>query len=75
MLRPTLHWMSERDEVRDLLFKLPFSRGAATRFVAGDTHEDALQVAAELNRQGFHVTFDLLGESVSERCCISRKFG
>jgi len=67
MLRPTLLWMSERDDVRDLIFKLPFSRGAASRFVAGDKHEDALKVAAELNRQGFRVTLDLLGESVSER--------
>ncbi len=67
MLRPTLLWMSERDKVRDLLFKLPFSRSAATRFVAGDKHDDALKVAADLNRRGFHVTLDLLGESVSEQ--------
>ncbi len=67
MLRPTLLWMSERDDVRDLLFKLPFSRSAASRFVAGDDHKHALDVAAELNRQGFRVTLDLLGESVSER--------
>jgi len=67
MLRPTLLWMSERDDVRDLIFKLPFSRSAASRFVAGDTHEDALKVAAGLNRQGFRVTLDLLGESVSEQ--------
>lgn len=67
MLRPTLLWMSERDDVRDLLFKLPFSRSAASRFVAGDRHKEALDVAAQLNSQGFRVTLDLLGESVSER--------
>lgn len=67
MLRPTLLWMSERDDVRDLLFKLPFSRRAASRFVAGDRHKEALDVAAQLNSQGFRVTLDLLGESVSER--------
>jgi proline dehydrogenase len=59
--------MSESDRVRRLLFKLPFSRSAASRFVAGDDHDDALTVAAELNRQGFRVTLDLLGESVGER--------
>ncbi len=59
--------MSESDRVRRLLFKLPYSRSAASRFVAGDGHDDALAVAAELNRQGFRVTLDLLGESVSER--------
>ena len=59
--------MSERDGIRDFLFRLPFSRDAAQRFVAGDTHDDALEVATELNRQGYRVTLDLLGESVSER--------
>ncbi|TFG66694.1 MAG: proline dehydrogenase [Gemmatimonadales bacterium] len=67
MLRSTLLWMSERDDVRDLIFKLPFSRKSASRFVAGDRPEDALKVATELNRQGFRVTLDLLGESVAER--------
>ncbi|MEE8487325.1 MAG: proline dehydrogenase family protein [Gemmatimonadota bacterium] len=64
--------MSDRDDVRDLLFRLPFSRSAASRFVAGDRHEDALTVATELNRQGFRVTLDLLGESVSERAEAER---
>ena len=59
--------MSEREGLRDVLFRLPFSRQAAQRFVAGDTHDDALAVAADLNSQGFRVTLDLLGESVSER--------
>lgn len=67
-----LLWMSDRDDVRDLLFRLPFSRSAASRFVAGDKHEDALTVATELNRQGFRVTLDLLGESVSERAEAER---
>ncbi|MEE8488549.1 MAG: proline dehydrogenase, partial [Gemmatimonadota bacterium] len=64
--------MSDRDDVRDLLFRLPFSRSAASRFVAGDKHEDALTVATELNRQGYRVTLDLLGESVSERAEAER---
>lgn len=67
-----LLWMSDRDDVRDLLFRLPFSRSAASRFVAGDNHEDALTVATELNRQGFRVTLDLLGESVSARAEAER---
>lgn len=67
MIRPALLWMSESDRARDVLFKLPFARAAAARFVAGDTHAEALNSAAELNRDGFRVTLDLLGESVSER--------
>ncbi|MFW6088160.1 MAG: proline dehydrogenase family protein [Gemmatimonadota bacterium] len=67
MLRRTLLWMSERDDLRDVLFRLPFARAAATKFVAGETHDVALRTAAELNRAGFRVTLDLLGESVSDR--------
>lgn len=67
MLRRTLLWMSERDDLRDVLFRLPFAREAATKFVAGETHDVALRTAAELNRAGFRVTLDLLGESVSDR--------
>lgn len=67
LLRPTLLWLSEKDKFRDVLFKLPFARAAATKFVAGETHEVALRRAAELNREGFRVTLDLLGESVGDR--------
>lgn len=67
MLRGLLLWMSERDEVRDLLLKLPPGRAAAGKFIAGETHREALQVAAELNAEGLRVTLDLLGESVSDR--------
>ena len=67
MLRRTLLWMSERDDLRDVLFRLPFARAAATKFVAGETHDVALRTAAELNRAGFRVTLDLLGESVGDR--------
>lgn len=67
MLRRTLLWMSERDDLRDVLFRLPFAQAAATKFVAGETHEVALRTAAELNRGGFRVTLDLLGESVGDR--------
>lgn len=67
MLRRTLLWMSERDDLRDVLFRLPLARAAATKFVAGETHDVALRTAAELNRAGFRVTLDLLGESVGDR--------
>lgn len=67
MLRRTLLWMSEREDLRDLLFKLPPARAAAAKFIAGETHAEALRAAAELNRDGFRVTLDLLGESVTDR--------
>jgi len=67
MLRQTLLFLSERNDLKKVLFKLPQARRMAGRFVAGDTAEEALAVAKQLNDQGFRVTLDLLGESVFER--------
>jgi len=39
----------------------------ASRYVAGETLEDALKAVEELNRQGAMATIDVLGEEVSER--------
>jgi proline dehydrogenase len=67
MLKHTLLFLSERNDLKKILFKLPYARQMSGRFVAGDTSEEALSVARELNEQGFRVTLDLLGESVSDR--------
>lgn len=42
-------------------------RALAGRFVAGDTLEEAVGVAKRLNRDGFQVSLDLLGEEVTDR--------
>jgi len=67
MLRQTLLFLSEQDGLKNVLFRLPFARQMAGRFVAGDTSGEALAVARQLNDEGFRVTLDLLGESVFER--------
>lgn len=72
MLRRTLLFLSERNDLKKVLFKLPYARGMAGRFVAGDTSEEALAVAKQLNDLGFRVTLDLLGESVLERAEAER---
>jgi proline dehydrogenase len=41
-------------------------RALASRFVAGDTLEDAVRVAKDLNDRGFLVSLDLLGEEVHD---------
>jgi proline dehydrogenase len=43
----------------------PLARRLATRFVAGETLEQALAVAAKLKSEGIGVTLDHLGESVT----------
>jgi proline dehydrogenase len=42
-------------------------KALARRFVAGETLEDAVVVARDLNAQGFMVSLDLLGEEVTDR--------
>lgn len=72
MLKQTLLFLSERNDFKNVLFKLPFASGMSGRFVAGDTSEEALDVARQLNDSGFRVTLDLLGESVSDRAEAER---
>jgi proline dehydrogenase len=42
-------------------------RALAERFVAGDSLDDAVAVAGQLNSQGFIVSLDLLGEEVHDQ--------
>ncbi len=72
MLKQTLLFLSERNDLKRVLFKLPFANRMSGRFVAGDTSEEALDVARALNAHGFRVTLDLLGESVSDRAEAER---
>jgi proline dehydrogenase len=45
----------------------PIVRRVASRYVAGETLEDAVRVIRTLNREGAMATVDVLGEEVSER--------
>lgn len=72
MLRKTLLFLSDRDDIKNMLLKLPLAERAARRFVAGDRLSDALPVAKRLNGDGFRVTLDYLGESVSDRAEAER---
>lgn len=67
MLRQTLLFLSDREDLKNVLMKLPFADGLARRFVAGEALEEALAAARKLNDEGFRVTLDLLGESVNAR--------
>jgi len=67
MLRQTLLFLSERDDLKNVLMKLPFAESVAGKFVAGETLAEALAAARQLNDDGFRVTLDLLGESVHAR--------
>ncbi len=72
MLRRSLLFLSEREALKNLLFKMPAAREVAGRFVAGESLADALRAARELNEAGFRVTLDYLGESVRERAAAEQ---
>ena len=67
MLRRSLLYLSEREGLKDRLLKLRAARATAARFVAGETLDSALDVVTGLEADGFRVTLDFLGESVTDR--------
>jgi proline dehydrogenase len=67
MLRSLLLYLSERETPQRLLTRLPGARKLTERFIAGESVEEMLAAVGRLNRDGFEVTLDHLGESVSDR--------
>jgi len=65
VLRAILLYLSSATWARNLVCNLPFVSRAASRFVAGETWEQALQVIRTLNDDGLLVTIDHLGENTS----------
>ncbi len=66
MLRRTLIAASESDRLRRVATERRLPRRVATRFVAGETLDQAVAATAELNRLGTAVSLDHLGESVDD---------
>ena len=64
-LRDLLLYLSGAPWARRLVTGLPLARQAASRFVAGETVAEALSATKMLNDEGFLVSLDFLGESVS----------
>lgn len=67
MLRSAFLWLSERRGVFNFVKRNGLARQFARRFVAGESVDDALAAARELNAKGIGVSLDLLGESVTSR--------
>ncbi|RME90651.1 MAG: proline dehydrogenase [Anaerolineae bacterium] len=62
MLRSFLIYLSKAAWAQRMVTQWKFAWRAASRFVAGETIEDALRVVRELNAKGINVTLDHLGE-------------
>jgi proline dehydrogenase len=65
MLRSTFLWLSHRRALFDFIKRNGMARQFASRFVAGETLDRALDATRELNAKDVTVTLDLLGESVT----------
>ncbi|MBL0169648.1 MAG: proline dehydrogenase family protein [Gemmatimonadaceae bacterium] len=65
MLRKSLLYLSRQQRVFNFIKNVGFARKMASRFVAGETIDSALDAVAALNAKGITASLDLLGESVS----------
>jgi proline dehydrogenase len=65
MMRKSLLWLSEQQQVFNFLRTNPLARKFASRFVAGETIESAVAAVREINQKGITASLDLLGESVT----------
>jgi proline dehydrogenase len=64
MLRNTLLYLSAQPRIFKFVRNNGLAKKFASRFVAGETVDEALAAARELNARGITVSLDLLGESV-----------
>ncbi len=65
ILRDLFLAMSTNALMRRFVVSFPLSRRVSRRFVAGETIDEAIQIVKKLRAQGIEVTFDQLGESVT----------
>jgi proline dehydrogenase len=64
-VRRSLLWLSEQRRIFDFVRRNRLARKVASRFVAGETIDEAVQAAGALAPQGITSSLDLLGESVT----------
>src|SRR5215216_1538515 len=64
MLRKTLLYLSNQQRVFRFVRRNRLARRMASRFVAGETIDDAMAAVRPLNARGITASLDLLGESV-----------
>lgn len=64
MLRNALLYLSSQPKVFTFVRNNRMAKGFASRFVAGETLDTALDAVKKLNAKGITVSLDLLGESV-----------
>jgi proline dehydrogenase len=74
MLRAAFLWLSEQPRIFRFVRKNRLARKLASRFVAGETIDEAMTTLRDLNTSNLSASLDLLGESVlhadeAQRAC------
>jgi proline dehydrogenase len=74
MLRAVFLWLSEQPRIFRFVRKNRLARKLASRFVAGETIDEAMSTVRDLNASNLSASLDLLGESVlhaeeAQRAC------
>jgi proline dehydrogenase len=64
-MRQSLLWLSEQRRIFNFVRRNGLARKFASRFVAGESIEQAVAAAGELAQRGITASLDLLGESVT----------
>jgi proline dehydrogenase len=65
MLRSFFIYLSKADWAKNIAMNWPIAWKAASRFIAGEKLEDAINVIQVLNKQGINATLDHLGENTT----------
>ena len=68
MIRQALLSLSRQKKIQEISANAPISRSVVSRFVAGETEDDAVHAAGELAGEGLLSTIDHLGEDTLDRC-------
>ena len=66
MLKDTLLYLAQNENLRNFVVHNKATRGVSRRFVAGEALGEAVQATRGLNQRGIRVALDLLGENVSD---------
>ena len=66
-MRGLFLYLAGRDGFKNFALKFGLFRNAASRFIAGDTLDDAIEVVRQANLSGIKAILDLLGENTGSR--------
>jgi proline dehydrogenase len=65
LIRSALIYLSQREGLKDFAARFRLFKRLTTRFVAGETIDEAVEAIRELNAEGSFASFDHLNESVA----------